>query len=98
LAIRTARSRLLISRREADNKFIATFVELSIARERFGGNPDSLNLAYHDIYLRNNTDSLWIADYAKKLSGQIEKTEEIWGRIVSKFDSLQKNPPTINLK
>jgi hypothetical protein len=97
LAVRFARSRFLYLRREADNEFVSTYVELSIARERYGNSPDSLNLAFRAIYLKNNTDSVWLAAYIKKLAGQIEKSEHIWSKVATKLDSLQKNSASIDI-
>lgn len=97
LAIRFARSRFLSLRLEADNKFVTTYVELSIARERYGNSPDSLNLAFRTIYLKNNTDSLWMAAYIKGLAGQIDKSERIWNKVATKLDSLQKKSASIDI-
>jgi hypothetical protein len=97
LAVRFARSRFIYLRLEADNKFISTYVDLSIARERYGSSPDSMNLAFRTIYLKNNTDSAWLAAYIKGLAGNIDKSEHIWSKVATKLDSLQKKSASIDI-
>ena len=97
LAIRITRSRLLYLNHEADNKFISTYVDLSIAKERYGNSPDSLHLAFRKIYQKNQTDSLWMAAFIEKLTGQVDKSERIWATVVAKLDSFQKNSTSVDI-
>ena len=97
LAVRFARSRFLYLRLEADNKFVTTYVELAIARERYGDSPDSLNLAFRTIFQKNSTDSIWLAAYIKGLAGNIDKSEHIWSKVATKLDSLQKNSTSVDI-
>ena len=94
LAIWFARLRLLNLQQSAENRFVSAYVDLSIARERYGNNPDSLEAAFREIYLNDDIDSAWMAGYVKKLKGDIDKSERIWGKVTARLDSLQKKPPT----
>ncbi len=89
-AVFAARSRFLYQRQVDENRFVSTYLALSISREKYISEPDSLMTAVDNIYGRNGTDSTWMADYGKKLSKDLERSEHVWVRIAAKLDSLRK--------
>jgi hypothetical protein len=98
LAIVTAIALLQLqrSRRAArlsveDERFIATYTELAVAREIFSGNSDSLASVYQRIFLQNGTDSTWMLDHIRSMSDDTERKLLLWDRIVDRLDSLKKD-------
>jgi hypothetical protein len=91
-----ARSRFLNYRKSNDNRFILTYLAMSIAREKYGTS-DSLRMAFDNIYKKYGTDSLWMANYGKKLSKDLDKSAQVWEKITGRLDSLRKtsNPDTL---
>lgn len=87
-----ARSRHLASAREDEMKFVSTYVKLSIARERFANQPDSLRGATSLTYLNNRTDSLWMDVFSRKIADDPGRGERIWSNITARLDSLRKQP------
>jgi hypothetical protein len=85
-----ARSRLLDYRKSQEKRFISTYLAMSVARERFIINPDSLKTALKDIFEINGTDSVWMADYGSGLSIDLKRGNRIWADITTKLDSLRK--------
>ena len=73
------------------NKFIKTFIELSIAKETHFYNQDSIRANYESIFEESGVDSVWIAEFTEKLSNQPDKQKQIWLTIVSRLDSLREN-------
>jgi hypothetical protein len=87
-----ARSRLLSYRKSQENRFISTYLAMSVAREKYVNNPDSLRASSQAIFDKNETDSVWMVDYGRKLSIDLVRGERIWATIISKLDSLKKTP------
>jgi hypothetical protein len=87
-----ARSKHLACARHDESKFIATYVKLSIARERFANQPDSLRGASSFIYLSNRTDSLWMNVFSSKIAEDPSRGERIWSLITARLDTLRKQP------
>jgi hypothetical protein len=87
-----ARSRLLNYRKSQEKRFVSTYLAMSLAKERFIGNPDSLSIALRDVFDKYGTDSVWIADYGKGLSIDLKRGNRIWADITTKLDSLRKEP------
>jgi len=89
-AIHVHRSRHLTSKLHDERKFVSTYIDLSIARERYSDYPDSLRDQIAVVYERNGADSIWMAQYAKKLSPNIDRSDRIWNEIVVRLDTLRK--------
>ncbi len=89
-AVFAARSRLLYQRQADENRFISTYLAISISREKYISQPDSLTIAMDKIFGRYGTDSTWMADYGKKLSKDLARSEQVWVRITAKLDSLRR--------
>jgi hypothetical protein len=87
-----ARSRLLNYSTSQEKRFVSTYLAMSLARERFIGNPDSLKIALKDVFEIYGTDSVWMANYGKRLSIDLKLGNRIWADITTKLDSLRKNP------
>ena len=86
-------SRLSLCREKNRQKFIAAYLDLAIARERYT-DADSLSRAIDRIYSAHGVDSAWMAAYAAKMSGDLNRSGLIWEAIVGKLDSLrQVNKP-----
>jgi len=94
-----ARSRLLSNRKSKENRFVSTYLAMSLARESFLGNPDSLSIALKHVFDKYGTDSVWMADYGKRLSVDLKLGNRIWADITTKLDSLKKesNPDSLIL-
>jgi hypothetical protein len=78
---------------ERDNRFTDVFIEMALAREMVGDNPDSLDTLYSEIFKKYGVDSTWIFNYIASISDNAEKNKEIWDVILEKLDSLRKKPP-----
>lgn len=79
-------------RLSTDNeKFVSTYTELAVARERFTGDPDSLASVYERIFSQNGTDSVWMMQYIESFSDDAKRRLLLWDRIVDRFDSLKNN-------
>jgi hypothetical protein len=93
------RSRHIISGRNNADKFISTYLALSIAREQLGGQPDSLKSTFQHIFKRYGTDSLWMDSYARGLSKNLGDSQRVWEEITGRLDSLKRipNPDTISI-
>ena len=78
---------------EDDLKFIDVYVKLSIAREMPAVKTARQVLDPQRILAESGVDSLWMARYARSLSGNIDKQLLIWKEITSRLDSLQKTAP-----
>lgn len=87
-----ARSRFLYYRKSEENRFIRTYLAMSLARERYIGNQDSLRIAFKDIFKKYGTDSAWMAGYGKKLSQDLSRSERVWADITDILDSLKTSP------
>ena len=87
-----ARSRFLNYRKSQEKRFVSTYLAMSLAREKFIGNPDSLSIALRRVFDKYGTDSVWMADYGKKLSIDLKLGNHIWADITTKLDSLKKEP------
>lgn len=83
------RSRLSLAREKDRATFIATYIELAIARERYS-NPDSLSLVESDIYHTRGVDSVWMAGYAELMSQDLAQSGLVWEDIVGKLDSIRQ--------
>jgi hypothetical protein len=94
-----ARSRFLNNRKSQEKRFVSTYLAMSLAKERFIGNPDSLKIALMDAFDKYGTDSVWMADYGKRLSVDLKLGNRIWADITTKLDSLKKesNPDSLIL-
>ena len=86
------RSRFLQQRQADENRFISTYLAMSLSREKYIAQPDSFNIAIREIFGKFETDSTWMADYGRKLSKDLVKSEHVWARIAAKLDSLRKTP------
>jgi hypothetical protein len=81
------RSRLYNSRLEHNQRFVSAFTALSIAKEEYSANPESLEIAFGRIYSDNGIDSVWIREFAASLAKDITRSRVIWDEIVRKLDS-----------
>jgi hypothetical protein len=93
-----ARSRFLHYQKAEENRFIRTYLAMSLARERYIGNQDSLRIAFNDIFKKYGTDSAWMASYGKKLSQDLSRSERVWADITDILDSLKTASETDSLK
>jgi hypothetical protein len=93
MAIVIARTRLLSISQKDESRFIAAYVSLSVANGRYIDNPDSLRIARNETYKLTQTDSVWIENYAAKLSKDLSKSSRIWDEIILKLDSVRAVPP-----
>jgi hypothetical protein len=93
-----ARSRFLNYRKSNDNRFILTYLAISIAKEKYYAS-DSLKLAIDKIYIKYGTDSIWMANYGNKLSKDLNKSVQVWNNITGRLDSLRnvKEPDTLTI-
>ena len=64
----------LTSRQEKldDLKFIKTYIELSIAKGEID-QLDSLESIFDSLFIENETDSLWMREYLKKIGDDTDK-------------------------
>jgi hypothetical protein len=92
LAIIIVRTRLLSISQKDESRFIAAYVNLSVANGRYIDNPDSLRIARNEAYKLTQTDSLWIENYAAELSKDLSKSSRIWDEIIIKLDSVRAVP------
>jgi hypothetical protein len=92
-----ARSRFLHYRKSEENRFISTYLAMSIDREKYIGNPDSLRITFNEIFKRYGTDSAWMAIYGKKLAQDLRRSEQVWVSITNILDSLRTsgNPDSV---
>jgi hypothetical protein len=92
-----ARSRFLNYRKDQEKRFVLTYITMSVAREKYIGNPGLLRNAINTIYEQNKTDSVWMADYGRQLSNDLARGERVWAEIVARLDSLGKasNPDSL---
>jgi hypothetical protein len=91
------RSRLFDYHKSQEKRFVSTYLAMSVARERFINDPDSLKTTLKDIFEKYGTDSVWMADYGKGLSIDLKRGNRIWADITTKLDSLRKesNPDSL---
>jgi hypothetical protein len=83
---------LILKRSESEeNRFIGTYTALSLAKERFDSNPDSLSSVYPRIFRKFGTDSTWMAEYMNRISRNVTRSEGIWGKVMAKLDSLRRS-------
>jgi len=88
--IKFTRSRFLFQNQKDDDRFISTYIGLSLASEKYSTQPDSCRINAANIFAENGTDSVWMADYTMKLSGDITKSSILWQRIVAKLDTIRQ--------
>jgi hypothetical protein len=93
-----ARSRFQHQRRAEESRFIETYLAISIARERYIGDQDSLKIALGNIFSRYGTDSTWMASYGRKLSTDLSKSRHVWSEITNQLELMMKNPGTDSLQ
>jgi hypothetical protein len=84
-----ARSRLRHSRLQEAERFVSTYVALSIAHEKYRSQPESLQAAYAEIYQEAGADSAWMFDFTGRLALDPARGEIIWSKIVRSLDSLR---------
>jgi hypothetical protein len=84
------RSRHIISERNSADKFISTYLALSLARDQFGSQPDSLKVTFQHIFKHYGTDSLWMDNYARSLSKNLGNSQKVWEEITGRLDSLKQ--------
>ena len=89
------RDRQLLS--PEDDKFANVFIDMALAREMAGNDPDSLDILYGEIFKQYDVDSTWLLNYIAGISSDAEKQKVIWDVIVEKLDSLKRNPETDSL-
>jgi len=80
-----------------DDKFANVFIDMALAREMAGNDPDSLDILYGGIFEQYDVDSTWLLEYITGISNDAEKQKVIWDVIVEKLDSLKRNPETDSL-
>jgi len=78
-----------------DGKFIKTYVELAVARQICGNNPDSLTILFDDIFKSNRADSAWMERYIKGIGKNPGRYEKIWQSIVDALDSLKNESDSL---
>jgi len=81
----------------ADDKFANVFIDMALAREMVGNDPDSLDILYGDIFEQYGVDSTWLLEYIAGISSDAEKQKVVWDVIVEKLDSLKRNPESDSL-
>jgi len=75
-----------------DDKFANVFIDMALAREMAGNDPDSLDILYGDIFEQYDVDSTWLLEYIAGISSDADKQKVVWDVIVEKLDSLKRNP------
>lgn len=75
-----------------DHKFVRAYVDLSVARQLYEFNPDSLRAISDRIFRENDVDSAWMEQHLEKIKGDPDRFENTWKSIVETLDSLKKNP------
>ncbi len=78
----------LTSRQEKldDLKFIKTYVELSIAKDEID-ELDSFESILDSLFMENETDSLWMREYLKKIGDDTDKRQRIWQAILDTLNA-----------
>ena len=81
------------------NKFIKVYTELSIAKETFIHNKDTVFAKYDAIYEDFGVDSTWIDQFISNLEEQPDIQKMVWTKIVANLDSLRENvsPDTVKI-
>jgi hypothetical protein len=92
-----ARSRFLHQRQADESRFIATYLAMSIANEKYIGQPDSLKAATENIFNKYGADSTWMADYGKKLSTNLVQSKQVWTEITKRLEALRNDPDSDTL-
>ena len=74
-----------------DQRFVKAYVELSIAKQLYEFNPDSLEAISTRIFKKNEVDSTWMEDHLRKIERNTDRFEKTWRDITETLDSLKKN-------
>jgi hypothetical protein len=93
----SARSRFQRQRQADQNRFVGTYLAMSIAKQKYIGESDSLRAALQDIFANYGTDSTWMADYGKKLAIDLVRTKQVWAEITKRLEALRKDPDSDSL-
>ena len=84
------KSRLSYESKKNQEKFISTYLDISIARGKYSNEGDSLKAALENIYRKHGINSVWMVNYIRKLPDDLLKSEQIWDIIVAKLDSMRQ--------
>jgi len=84
-------SRTESARKRADiGKFVQTYASLSVVRDVYLNQPDSIRYYYDKIYSINHTDSAWMEQQVKIIGQDSDAYKDAWARIVDKLNDLRK--------
>ena len=78
----------LTSRQEKldDLKFIKSYVELSLAKDEID-ELDSLESIFDSLFMVNETDSLWMREFLRKIGDDTDKRQRIWKAILDTLNA-----------